>query len=135
MHNKTFAIIKPDAVKNGYLGKIIDMIIKNDFNILNARLINMDKSQAEGFYEVHRERPFFNDLVSFMCSGQCMVIELQKDNAVTEWRKLIGATDPSEADQGTIRKIFAESKEKNSVHGSDSDDNAKIEINYFFTND
>tara|TARA_Y100000996_G_scaffold185379_1_gene144976 strand:- start:800 stop:1207 length:408 start_codon:yes stop_codon:yes gene_type:complete len=135
MHNKTFAIIKPDAVKNGYLGKIIDMIIKNDFNILNARLINMDKSQAEGFYEVHRERPFFNDLVSFMCSGQCMVIELQKDNAVTEWRKLIGATDPSEADEGTIRKIFAESKEKNSVHGSDSDDNAKIEINYFFTND
>ena len=135
MHNKTFAIIKPDAVKNGYLGKIIDMIIKNDFNILNARLINMDKSQAEGFYEVHRECPFFNDLVSFMCSGQCMVIELQKDNAVTEWRKLIGATDPSEADEGTIRKIFAESKEKNSVHGSDSDDNAKIEINYFFTND
>ena len=135
MHNKTFAIIKPDAVKNGYLGKIIDMIIKNDFNILNARLMNMDKSQAEGFYEVHRERPFFNDLVSFMCSGQCMVIELQKDNAVTEWRKLIGATDPSEADEGTIRKIFAESKEKNSVHGSDSDDNAKIEINYFFTND
>ena len=135
MHNKTFAIIKPDAVKNGYLGKIIDMIIKNDFNILNARLINMDKSQAEGFYEVHRERPFFNDLVSFMCSGQCMVIELQKDNAVTEWRKLIGATDPSEADEGTIRKIFAESKEKNSVHGSDSDDNAQIEINYFFTND
>ena len=135
MHNKTFAIIKPDAVKNGYLGKIIDMIIKNDFNILNARLINMDKNQAEGFYEVHRERPFFNDLVSFMCSGQSMVIELQKDNAVTEWRKLIGATDPSEADEGTIRKIFAESKEKNSVHGSDSDDNAKIEINYFFTND
>ena len=75
MHNKTFAIIKPDAVKNGYLGKIIDMIIKNDFNILNARLINMDKSQAEGFYEVHKERPFFNDLVSFMCSGPCMIIE------------------------------------------------------------
>ena len=135
LNNKTFAIIKPDAVKNGYLGKIIDMIIKNDFNILNARLINMDKSQAEGFYEVHKERPFFNDLVSFMCSGPCMIIELQKDNAVTEWRKLIGATDPSEADEGTVRKIFAESKEKNSVHGSDSDDNAKIEINYFFRND
>ena len=135
MHNKTFAIIKPDAVKNGYMGKIIDMIINNEFNILNARLLNMDKSQAEGFYEVHRDRPFFNDLVSFMCSGPCMVIELQKDNAVTDWRKLIGATDPSEAHEGTIRKIFAESKEKNSVHGSDSDENAKIEINYFFKND
>lgn len=132
MHNKTFAIIKPDAVKNGYLGKIIDMIIENNFDILNARLITMDKSQAEGFYEVHKERPFFNDLVSFMCSGPCMVLELQKDNAVSEWRNLIGATDPNEAGQGTIRKIFAESKEKNSVHGSDSNDNALIEINYFF---
>ena len=132
MHNKTFAIIKPDAVKNGYLGKIIDMIIENNFDILNARLITMDKSQAEGFYEVHKERPFFNDLVSFMCSGPCMVLELQKDNAVSEWRNLIGATDPNEAEKGTIRKIFAESKEKNSVHGSDSNDNALIEINYFF---
>jgi len=132
MHNKTFAIIKPDAVKNKYLGKIIDMIIGNNFDILNARLITMDKSQAEGFYEVHKERPFFNDLVTFMCSGPCMVLELQKDNAVSEWRNLIGATDPGEAEEGTIRKIFAESKEKNSVHGSDSDDNAVIEINYFF---
>ena len=132
MHNKTFAIIKPDAVKNKYLGKIIDMIIRNNFDILNARLITMDKSQAEGFYEVHKERPFFNDLVTFMCSGPCMVLELQKDNAVSEWRSLIGATDPDEAEEGTIRKIFAESKEKNSVHGSDSDDNAVIEINYFF---
>ena len=132
MHNKTFAIIKPDAVKNKYLGKIIDMIIGNNFDILNARLITMDKSQAEGFYEVHKERPFFNDLVTFMCSGPCMVLELQKDNAVSEWRNLIGATDPGEAEEGTIRKIFAESKEKNSAHGSDSDDNAVIEINYFF---
>ena len=132
MHNKTFAIIKPDAVKNKYLGKIIDMIIRNNFDILNARLITMDKSQAEGFYEVHKERPFFNDLVAFMCSGPCMVLELQKDDAVSEWRNLIGATDPGEAEEGTIRKIFAESKEKNSVHGSDSDDNAVIEINYFF---
>ena len=132
MHNKTFAIIKPDAVKNKYLGKIIDMIIRNNFDILNARLITMDKSQAEGFYQVHKERPFFNDLVAFMCSGPCMVLELQKDDAVSEWRNLIGATDPGEAEEGTIRKIFAESKEKNSVHGSDSDDNAVIEINYFF---
>ena len=132
MHNKTFAIIKPDAIKNGYLGKIIDMIIQNDFHILNARLIAMTESQAQEFYAIHRERPFFNDLVSFMCSGQSMVIELEKETAVNEWRKLIGATDPSEASEGTIRKLFAESKEKNSVHGSDSDENALQEINFFF---
>tara|TARA_B100001750_G_C15404723_1_gene544501 strand:+ start:305 stop:703 length:399 start_codon:yes stop_codon:yes gene_type:complete len=132
MHNKTFAIIKPDAIKNGYLGKIIDMIIQNDFHILNARLIAMTESQAQEFYAIHRERPFFNDLVSFMSSGQSMVIELEKENAVNEWRKLIGATDPSEASEGTIRKLFAESKEKNSVHGSDSDENALQEINFFF---
>ena len=132
MHNKTFAIIKPDAVKNGYLGKIIDMIIENNFDILNARLVNMAENQAQEFYKIHKERPFFNDLVTFMCSGPCMVLELQKDSAVSEWRNLIGATDPSEAEEGTIRKIFAESKEKNSVHGSDSDDNATIEINFFF---
>lgn len=132
MHNKTFAIIKPDAVENGYMGKIIDMIIKNNFNILNARLLKMTESQAQDFYSVHKERPFFNDLVSFMCSGPCMVIELQKDNAVSSWRDLIGATDPDEAQEGTIRKLFAESKERNSVHGSDSDENALIEINFFF---
>tara|TARA_B100002052_G_scaffold270376_1_gene270519 strand:- start:53 stop:457 length:405 start_codon:yes stop_codon:yes gene_type:complete len=132
MHNKTFAIIKPDAVENGYMGKIIDMIIKNNFNILNARLLKMTESQAQDFYSVHKERPFFNDLVSFMCSGPCMVIELQKDNAVSSWRDLIGATDPDEAEEGTIRKLFADSKERNSVHGSDSDENALIEINFFF---
>ena len=135
MHNKTFAIIKPDAIKNGYLGKIIDMIIQNDFHILNARLITMTESQAQHFYAVHRERPFFNDLVSFMSSDQSMVIELEKENAVEEWRKLIGATDPDEASEGTIRKLFAENKEKNSVHGSDSDENAVIEINFFFKNE
>ncbi len=135
MQNKTFAIIKPDAIENKYMGKIIDMIIKNEFDILNARLITMTKNQAEGFYAVHKERPFFNDLVSFMCSGSCMVMELRKDNAVAEWRDLIGATDPDEADDGTIRKLFAESKERNSVHGSDSDENATIEINFFFKND
>ena len=132
MHNKTFEIIKPDAVENGYMGKIIDMIIKNNFNILNARLLKMTESQAQDFYSVHKERPFFNDLVSFMCSGPCMVIELQKDNAVSSWRDLIGATDPDEAEEGTIRKLFADSKERNSVHGSDSDENALIEINFFF---
>ena len=135
MQNKTFAIIKPDAIENKYMGKIIDIIIKNKFDILNARLITMSKNQAEGFYAIHKERPFFNDLVSFMCSGPCMVMELEKDSAVAEWRNLIGATDPTEADEGTIRKSFAESKERNSVHGSDSDENATIEINFFFKND
>ena len=135
MPNKTFAIIKPDAIENKYMGKIIDKIIENRFTILNARLITMSKDQAEGFYAVHKERPFFNDLVSFMCSGPSMVIELEKDNAVAEWRTLIGATDPNEANEGTIRKLFAESKERNSVHGSDSNENAIIEINYFFKND
>ncbi|MBJ48626.1 MAG: nucleoside-diphosphate kinase [Candidatus Marinimicrobia bacterium] len=135
MQNKTFAIIKPDAVESNNLGKIIDIIIKNEFTILNARLITMSVSQAEGFYAIHKERPFFHDLVSFMCSGPCMVLELEKPNAVKEWRSLIGSTDPNEADDGTIRKDFAESKERNSVHGSDSDENASIEINYFFKNE
>ena len=135
MQNRTFAIIKPDAIENKYMGEIIDVVIKNKFDILNARLITMSKDQAEGFYAVHKERPFFRDLVSFMCSGPCMVMELEKNNAVTEWRNLIGATDPNEADEGTIRRLFAESKERNSVHGSDSDENATIEINFFFKND
>ena len=135
MQNKTFAIIKPDAIENKYMGKIMDVIIKNEFDVLNARLITMTKNQAESFYAVHEERPFFNDLVSFMSSGPCMVMELEKENAVAEWRNLIGATDPNEADEGTVRKSFAESKERNSVHGSDSDENAAIEINFFFKND
>ena len=135
MQNKTFAIIKPDAIENKYMGKIIDIILENKFNIIECRLIKMEESQAKEFYGVHSERPFFNDLVSYMCSGQCMVLWLEKDNAVKEGRNLIGATDPSEADKGTIRNLFAESKERNSVHGSDSDENASIEINFFFNND
>ena len=135
MHNRTFAIIKPDAIENKYLGKIIDIIIQNNFNILNAQLITMSRNQAEEFYAVHNERPFYNDLVSFMCSAPSMLLELKKDNAVIEWRNLIGATDPNEADEETIRKLFAESKERNSVHGSDSDENAEIEIKFFFKNE
>ena len=135
MQNKTFAIIKPDAVKNRHTGKIIDIILNKNFNIVEGRLIKLEKNQAEKFYGIHKERPFFNDLVSYMCSGQSMVLWLEKDNAVKEWRDLIGATDPSEAEEGTIRNLFAESKERNSVHGSDSDDNATIEINFFFNND
>ena len=135
MQNKTFAIIKPDAIGNKYMGKIIDIILENKFNIIECRLIKMKESQAKEFYGVHSERPFFNDLVSYMCSGQSMVMWLEKDNAVKEWRSLIGATDPNEAEEGTIRSLFAESKERNSVHGSDSDENASIEINFFFDNE
>ena len=135
MQNKTFAIIKPDAIENKYMGKIIDIILENKFNIVECRLIRMQESQAKEFYGVHKERPFFNDLVSYMCSGKSMVLWLEKDNAVKEWRNLIGATDPSEAEKNTIRELFAESKEKNSVHGSDSDENASIEITFFFNND
>ncbi|MAJ44840.1 MAG: nucleoside-diphosphate kinase [Candidatus Marinimicrobia bacterium] len=133
MSNRTFAIIKPDAVRNGDTGKIYDRILKSGFNILSAKLIKLTLSQAEGFYAVHSERPFFGELTEFMSSGKCMVLALEKDNAVLEWRKTIGATNPIEADEGTIRKDFATSVGENAVHGSDSDENATIEISYFFT--
>ena len=133
MGTKTFAIIKPDAVKNGYTGKIYDRILQAGFNILSAKLLKMTNEQAEGFYNVHRERPFFNDLVEFMTSGPCMVIALEKSNAVEAWRETIGATNPDEAKKNTIRKDFASNVQENAVHGSDSDENAEKEIAFFFT--
>jgi nucleoside-diphosphate kinase len=133
MGTKTFAIIKPDAVKNGYTGKIYDRILQAGFNILSAKLLKMTNEQAEGFYNVHRERPFFNDLVEFMTSGPCMVIVLEKSNAVAAWRETIGATNPDEAKENTIRKDFASNVQENAVHGSDSDENAEKEIAFFFT--
>ena len=133
MGNKTYAMIKPDAIRNGHLGKIIDHTINAGFKILGAKLIRLTKSQAEGFYAVHKERPFFNELTTFMSSGQTMVLALEKDNAVSAWRTTIGATNPEEAEEGTIRKIFATSLSENAVHGADSDENAKIEIGFFFT--
>ena len=133
MNNQTFAIIKPDAFKNGYSGKIIDRIINSDFKILGLKLIRMTKSQAEGFYEIHREKPFFSELTEFMSSGKCVVIALQKEDAVSQWRELIGATNPSEANEGTIRKDFATSLGENAVHGADSDENAAREIGFFFS--
>jgi len=133
MGNRTFAIIKPDAVKNGYTGKIYDRILQADFDILSAKLLKMTKAQAEGFYEVHKERPFYGELTDFMSSGACMVLALEKENAVTAWRETIGATNPEEAAEGTIRKDFATSLGENAVHGSDSDENAKKEIAFFFT--
>ena len=133
MGTKTFAIIKPDAVKNGYTGKIYDRILQAGFNILSAKLLKMTNEQAEGFYDVHRDRPFFNDLVEFMTSGPCMVLALEKSNAVEAWRETIGATNPDEAKENTIRKDFASNVQENAVHGSDSDENAEKEIAFFFT--
>ena len=133
MNNRTFAMIKPDAVQNGYMGKILDRIIEADFKILGAKLIRMTKAQAEGFYAIHRERPFFQELTAFMSSGKAMVLALEKENAVSAWRDAIGATNPAEAVDGTIRKDFATSLGENAVHGADSDENAAIEIGFFFT--
>ena len=133
MTNRTFAIIKPDAVKNNYSGKIIDHILKSDFSILSAKKIRMTKQQAEGFYAVHKGKPFYEELTTFMSSGPSWVLALEKENAVEEWRKTIGATNPANADDGTIRKLYATSLGENAVHGSDSDENATIEIGFFFS--
>ena len=133
MTNRTFAIIKPDAVKNNYSGKIINHILKANFKILCARKTKMAISQAEGFYGIHKGKPFFEELTKFMSSGPCWVLALEKDNAVNEWRKTIGATNPADADEGTIRKLYATSLGENAVHGSDSDENASIEIGFFFS--
>ena len=133
MTNRTFAIIKPDAVKNRYTGMIYDRILQTGFTILSAKLLKMTLAQAEGFYAVHRERPFYGELTTFMSSGACMVLALEKENAVAAWRETIGATNPEEAAEGTIRKDFATSLGENAVHGSDSDENAEKEIAFFFT--
>ena len=133
MNDKTFAIIKPDAVKNGHTGKIYDRILKAGFKILSAKLLRMTKKQAEGFYEVHKERPFYNELTDFMSSGACMVLVLQRNDAVNAWRETIGATNHEEAESGTIRKDFATNIQENAVHGSDSNENAEKEIGFFFS--
>ena len=133
MGNRTFAMIKPDAVNNGYSGKILDRIINAKFKILGIKMIRMTKKQAEGFYSIHSEKPFFEDLTSFMSSGKTFVLALEKENAVESWRNTIGATNPEEAEKGTIRKEFASSLSENAVHGADSDKNALIEIGFFFS--
>ena len=133
MANRTFAIIKPDALKNGTTGKIYDRILDAKFKILGAKLIHMTLTQAEGFYAVHTGKPFYAELTKFMSSSQCMVLALEKENAVAAWRKTIGSTDPQEAEEGTIRRDFATSIGENAVHGSDSDENAEKEIGFFFT--
>ena len=133
MKNKTFAIIKPDAIKNNYMGKIIDHILKEDFNILSAKLITMSKITAEQFYLIHKDKPFYEELTNFMSSGKSMVLVLEKNNAIKEWRNTIGNTNPENAENGTIRKLYATSLGENAVHGSDSDENAKKEIGFFFS--
>ncbi|WCT11788.1 nucleoside-diphosphate kinase [Mucilaginibacter jinjuensis] len=131
--NKTFTMIKPDAVANGHIGGILDQIIKAGFSIKAMKLTSLSAEKAGEFYAVHKERPFYGDLVKFMSSGPIVAAILEKDNAVEEFRKLIGATDPKKAEEGTIRNRFAESIEANAVHGSDSDENAAIEGSFFFS--
>lgn len=126
-------MIKPDATKKGFTGAILDQIIKDGFTIKAMKWIRLTKEQAGAFYAVHKERPFYDELVSFMSSGPIVAAILEKENAVESFRKLIGATDPAKADEGTIRKNFASSIGENAVHGSDSDENAAIECDFFFS--
>ncbi len=129
---QTLSIIKPDAVKKGVIGKIIDRFESNGLRIAAMKKVELSKKDAEGFYAVHRERPFFGELVEFMTSGPVVAMVLEGENAVSKNRELMGATNPKEAEKGTIRADFAESIDANAVHGSDSLENAKIEINFFF---
>jgi len=128
----TLAIIKPDAVAAGHIGKIIAHLEKEGFKVREAQLVRLEQARAESFYEVHRDRPFFKSLVAFMTSGPAMPIALERDDAVAHLRKVIGATDPAQAEPGTIRKLYAQSKEKNAIHASDSDENAAREVAFFF---
>ena len=131
--NRTFTMLKPDAIENGHMGKIIDMIINAGFQIKAMKYTSLSVAQAQEFYAVHSERPFYGELVDYMTSGPIIAAILEKENAVADFRNLIGATDPSEAADGTIRKYYAESKGRNAVHGSDSDENAAIEIEFHFS--
>jgi nucleoside-diphosphate kinase len=131
--NLTFGIIKPDAVRAGKTGQIIQRITDGGFRLRALKLIYMTRREAEGFYAVHRERPFFGELTEFMSGGPCVVMALEKDGAVRAWRDLMGATDPAKADEGTLRKEFGASMGENAVHGSDSEENARLEISYFFS--
>lgn len=133
MTNRTFTMIKPDAFAKGHSGAILDRIIKEGYRIVALKLIKLSEAQAGAFYEVHKERPFYGELVSFMSSGNIVAAILEKENAVASFRELIGATNPAQAAEGTIRKEFASSLGENAIHGSDSDENAAIEGAYFFS--
>ena len=130
---RTFAIIKPDAVERNLIGKILERIESNGFKIAGMKKTQLSQKEAKGFYYVHKERPFFDSLTEFMCSGPVVLLALEKENAITTWRDLMGATNPEDAKEGTIRKDFALSIEKNSTHGSDSAENATYELSYFFS--
>ncbi len=130
---KTFSIIKPDAVKKNVIGKINALIEENDLKIVAQKMLHLSKKDAESFYGIHKDRPFFNDLVNFMISGPVVVQVLEGDDAVSVYRKIMGATNPKEAEEGTIRNMFADSIDANAVHGSDSPENANIEIEFFFS--
>lgn len=133
MSNRTFTMIKPDAMRDGHAGAILDKIIKEGFRIVSLKLTKLGADKAGEFYAVHKERPFYGELVQFMSSGVIIAAILEKDNAVADFRKLIGATNPAQAEAGTIRKLFAKSVGENAVHGSDSDENAAIEGSFFFS--
>jgi nucleoside-diphosphate kinase len=132
MSNRTFTIVKPDSVRKGNFGKIISRLEGEGFRILGLKKVSLSRAQAEGFYAVHKERPFYSSLVDYMMSGPVFVAALEREGAVAQLRNLMGATDPAKADAGTIRKDFGESIEQNAIHGSDSDENAAIEIAFFF---
>ena len=133
MDNKTFMIIKPDAVERGLIGKILADIIDAGFQIIELKMVKLSLNDAKRFYKVHKDRPFFNDLTTYMSRSSIVAAVLFKENAVNDFRKLIGSTDPSNAEEGTIRKKYAISKGENSVHGSDSNENAEIESNFHFS--
>ncbi len=133
MSNRTFTMIKPDATAKGYTGAILDQIIKAGYSIKAMKWTKLTKEQAGLFYDIHRERPFFGELVDFMSSGPIVAAILEKENAVADFRKVIGATNPANAEEGTIRKLYAASVGENAVHGSDSDENAQIEGDFFFS--
>lgn len=128
----TLAIIKPDAVAAGHTGKILAHLEQEGFTIREAQLVRLDQGRAESFYEVHRERPFYRSLVAFMTSGPALALALERQDAVAHLRKVIGATDPAQAEPGTIRKLYAQSKERNAIHASDSPENAAREVAFFF---
>jgi len=131
--NRTFTMIKPDAVANNYIGAILSKINDAGFRIIAMKYTRLSKDQAGKFYEIHKERPFYNDLVNYMSSGPIVAAILEKENAVENFRKLIGATDPAKAEKGTIRNLYAKSIEANAIHGSDSDENAQRECDFFFS--
>jgi len=131
--NRTFTMIKPDAVEKNYIGAILEKINNAGFRIVAMKYTRLTKEQAGAFYAVHKERPFYGELVEYMTSGPIVAAILEKDNAVADFRKLIGATNPEEAEEGTIRKLYAESIAANAIYGSDSDENAEIEGNFFFS--